>query len=436
MRTHIINATIVDGSGGAPRADGSVLIEDYLITAVLDRPVSAYDTSDVVIDARGGFLLPGLVNHHAHGLTRGPLMIVGQPPLTDARVRHHLDRQLRDGVTTALNVDGFATTEDGIAASKSHPVTVKVSTLHTPVHLHWALEGPFPFGGIAERHRTTAAEMVARGAVAVGETGPGMDAHWWDYTLLPHALEEATGVRLERSQAAALREAHQRGDRAELVRLLGVHLGRDETILGVLDSAIDRVRAWADLARDACREAVDTAVDLDVPLIFHHTPTTFELIRAAAGRHAGKVVASHSNLQADSVADALDRARALRSAGALVDVMTGDSFGPAAFYPTPEVMFALFANGLVDLVSTDYSGGFWDPMLRVVKEAAGAGVLPLGEGVRTVTSRPAEAIPGLAPQRGHVRAGDVADLVVTEPGDIATVRVVLTSGAVTPLPAR
>lgn len=405
MRTLITFATVVDGTGSPPRPDCSVLVEDHVVAAVWDRPTRPYDTSDRVLDARGGHVLPGLVNHHAHGLTRGPLMIVGEPPLPDLRVRHNLDRQLRDGVTTALNVDGYATTEDAVAVSKSHPVTVKVATLHTPAHLRWALEGPFPFGGIADRHRTTAAEMVARGAVAVGETGPGMDPHWWDYTLIPGALEERLGRRIGREEATRLREAGE-----------------------VPGDITERVRDWAALAERACDEAVETAIALDVPLVFHHTPTTFPRVLDAARRHPGKVIAAHSNLQAASLDDARSRARELRAAGALVDVMTGDSFGAAELYPTPEILFGLFAAGLVDLVSTDYSAGFWDPMLRVVEEGVAAGVVTLAEGIRAVTSRPAGAVPGLAPQRGTVAAGQVADLVVTAPGRLSEVRHVLVSG--------
>jgi hypothetical protein len=66
-------------------------------------------------------------------------------------------------VTTALNVDGFATVEDAVAASRAHPLTVKVATLHTPTHLKWATEGPFPFGGVKPRHAWTLDEMLSAG---------------------------------------------------------------------------------------------------------------------------------------------------------------------------------------------------------------------------------------------------------------------------------
>lgn len=431
MRTLIINATIIDGSGSQPRTDACVRIDDWWIAEVLNRATAPYDTSDVVIDARGGFVLPGLVNHHAHGLTRGPLMIVGQPPLPDARALANLDRQLSEGVTTALNVDGYATVEDATAMSKAHPMNLKIATLHTPAHNAWAVGGPFPFGGIAQRHEVSAEQMIARGAVAVGETGPGMDHHWWDYTLIPGAIQRLTGRRIDMGQASTLRQARSDTERIELFERW---LDAGAELLGPWAETMEHVQAWADLSGTACDEAVDTAIALDVPLIFHHTPTTFELIRQAAQRHPGKVIAAHSNLQAADIEDAQDRARQLRAAGALIDVMTGDAFGARELYDTPEITFGLLQAGLVDLISTDYSAGFWDPMLVVVAEAANAGVLSVGDGIRMVTEGPAHAVAGLAPQRGRVAAGQVADLVITAPGNVADVRHVLISGVSHTLP--
>jgi hypothetical protein len=208
MRTLIIDATLVDGTGSAPRENVTVVIEDHLVTEVVERRAPYYDRGAPIIDAGGGFVLPGLINHHVHGLTRGPLMIVGELPLDDLRVRANLDRLMTQGVTTALNVDGFATTEEAVASSRFHPMAVKVSTLHTPTHLRWATEGPFPFGGVKEKHRWTVEKMLERGAPAIGEAGPGVDTHWPDYTLIPEffasryemrvAVEQARGNRSRR----------------------------------------------------------------------------------------------------------------------------------------------------------------------------------------------------------------------------------------------
>jgi alpha-D-ribose 1-methylphosphonate 5-triphosphate diphosphatase PhnM len=116
--------------------------------------------------------------------------------------------------------------------------------------------------------------------------------------------------------------------------------------------------------------------------------------------------------------------------------MSGDAFSAREFHPTPDVTFALLREGLVDLISTDYAGGFWDPMLFLVEQAAAAGATTIEAGVRMMTSAPAEAIPRLAPRRGTIAPGMVADLVVTEPGRVSAVREVLVSGTRVAVPGR
>jgi alpha-D-ribose 1-methylphosphonate 5-triphosphate diphosphatase PhnM len=426
VRTLIFDAVVLDGTGAPPRPGCSVILEDHLVEEVVQRYAPYYDHADVVLDARGGFVLPGVINHHVHGLTRGPLMIVGEPPLTDGRVRANLDRLLAQGVTTALNVDGFPTVEDAVAASRLHPVTVKVTTLHTPAHLEWSTAGPFPFGGVRERHRWTLEEMLAAGAPAIGEAGPGVDAHWSDYTLIPEAIA-ARGGRAGREQARELREAAERGDRETIAaRLPAVGLPAHD--VGWLLEVHERTVAWRALARRSLEEAVQEARTRGVPMVLHHTPGTFEVVCEAASGATAPLIAGHSNFQVHEPADAVRRAREVRRRGALVDIMSGDAFSAREFHPTPEVTFALLREGLVDLISTDYAGGFWDPMLLVVERAAAAGATTLQDGVRMLTRGPAEAIPGLAPRRGAIAPGLVADLVVTEPGRLSAVREVLVSG--------
>lgn len=66
-RTLIRNGQIVDGTGAAPLADGAVLVEDGRITFVgklADLPPDANDIE--TIDARGGTIMPGLVEAHFH----------------------------------------------------------------------------------------------------------------------------------------------------------------------------------------------------------------------------------------------------------------------------------------------------------------------------------------------------------------------------------
>jgi alpha-D-ribose 1-methylphosphonate 5-triphosphate diphosphatase PhnM len=108
--------------------------------------------------------------------------------------------------------------------------------------------------------------------------------------------------------------------------------------------------------------------------------------------------------------------------------MTGDASGARRFTPSDEVTHAMMRSGCVDLISTDYVGGYWDSMLEVVERAVAADAMSLEDGVRAITGRVAEALPLFAPDRGTLEAGKVADVVVTEPGRLSRVSQVMVSG--------
>ena len=65
-KTLIHNGTLIDGNGGAPLANGAVLIDDERIIAV--GALDSLDVPDDVtkIDAGGGTILPGLIDAHVH----------------------------------------------------------------------------------------------------------------------------------------------------------------------------------------------------------------------------------------------------------------------------------------------------------------------------------------------------------------------------------
>jgi len=386
-----------------------------------------------VIDARGGFILPGVLNHHSHGMTRGPLMIIGEPALSDARIHHNHRRLLNEGVTRVLNVDGFALVEEGRAASTFPGLTVSTTTLHTPRHLHWATEGPFVFGGLQPRHHSTLEEQLSQGAAAIGELGPGIDDHWIDYTILPLELSRAGGEPAL-DAGRRLRLAADAGDDDRVASILS-ESGASMSV-AELHESLAKARAWCALARQACEEGIAMAADFDVPVIVHHTPPTFELLVEAAKQLGPRLICAHSNFQVLDPDIAVEHARELRSHGALVDVMTGDAGRARQFLPTDEITHAMMRAGCVDLISTDYVGGYWDSMLEVVERAAKAGAMPLEAGVRAITGGVAEALPRFAPERGSLAPGKVADVVVTEPGRLSDVAHVLVSGRSVDLDAR
>jgi len=65
-RIAISGATLIDGSGSPPLAEAVVLVKGKRIEKVSATGVVEIPLGTEVIDARGKFLLPGLVDAHTH----------------------------------------------------------------------------------------------------------------------------------------------------------------------------------------------------------------------------------------------------------------------------------------------------------------------------------------------------------------------------------
>ncbi|MRR16799.1 MAG: hypothetical protein EG826_10130 [Deltaproteobacteria bacterium] len=66
----LVNGTLIDGTGRAPLPDAVVLIEGDRITAVGTRSTVDVPKRFRIVDARGGTILPGIINAHVHALCR------------------------------------------------------------------------------------------------------------------------------------------------------------------------------------------------------------------------------------------------------------------------------------------------------------------------------------------------------------------------------
>lgn len=90
-------ATLIDGSGAAPRSDMSVLVYDQRIQAVfpVGETPNALIESARVVDVSGQFVLPGLIDAHTH---------LGLPPRT--RSEDRLRRYVYSGVTAVRDLGG------------------------------------------------------------------------------------------------------------------------------------------------------------------------------------------------------------------------------------------------------------------------------------------------------------------------------------------
>jgi imidazolonepropionase-like amidohydrolase len=77
--THLIrNAMLIDGLGGEPRRDWAVAVEGDRIAWVGPSAQAPTFEPSAVIDARGGSLLPGLINCHVHLCNDGSADLFGQ----------------------------------------------------------------------------------------------------------------------------------------------------------------------------------------------------------------------------------------------------------------------------------------------------------------------------------------------------------------------
>ena len=68
----IRNGTLIDGTGAAPVTDAAVLVKDNRIQAVgKANSIRLPDAQTTEIDAKGGFILPGMIDTHVHIMLEG-----------------------------------------------------------------------------------------------------------------------------------------------------------------------------------------------------------------------------------------------------------------------------------------------------------------------------------------------------------------------------
>ena len=422
MRLDIVNGNVVTGDGESYLEDTSVIIEDGIITAtakVRHIPYNFY--SRRVINAEGGTIMPGLIDLHTHGVSFGPLLPWGWAPLPEERILANLNTRLLQGTTTMLSLDGFALPFENEAINKVHPANVKMATLHTPKNV---IAGEAESGQrIEEHHRSfTAAESVSLGAVAIGEVGsPATTGGTYEkIKRLGRPIAARDGVALDDAFGAGDDEAL-----AKALREAGIEMTVDEGRKLVKETSYDPIRA----ANDAILESIEYAPKLGVPALCHTEPPSYDAVREAAKALGPQLLALHVNHHA-TVEQAVGIAREVKSYGAFVEVFSADHFGARQIEPDPAMAFALLEEGLVDVLSTDYSGCYHDPVLLLIKKAVESEVITLPQAVRLATSSPASVVPGVAANKGLIEPGKVADVIVVDKNDITNVRYLLVGGRI------
>jgi len=93
----VVGATLWNGSGSRAIPDATVIVAGDRITCAGPGPACPVPAGAEIVDARGRFLLPGLIDTHVHLLFR-------QDGVTDTSIRSDLHDLLARGVTTVRDM--------------------------------------------------------------------------------------------------------------------------------------------------------------------------------------------------------------------------------------------------------------------------------------------------------------------------------------------
>ena len=424
MRIDIVNSSgIITGDGKTVLENTSMIIKDCFIDdlpRVSYIPYNAY--ADKVIDAKGGYVIPGIINIHAHGVCFGPFFPYPWPPLSMMRLLSNLNNHLLQGTTTLLNNDGFSLPAEVEAINKLSPINIKTCTLHTPKNICAA---EVTIGHRIEKlnRRFNAEDAVAEGAVAVGEVGsPGTSYGTYEKSM-------KIGKVIHGQQAKALDNAVISGDEAAIRKALNA-LGLEKMTISegkklVEETTLRPVEACC----DAIRESVSYVRKLGVPVIAHAEPGTRQALLDAAKELGPKLIAVHLN-HFFTPKESIRLAKELKKLSAIVEVITADFFSSRQVEVSPEATFAMLKEGLVDVITTDYSAGYHGPILFFLQKAIKEGIITLPRAIQLVTSAPARIVPLVAPNKGLFELGQVADLCIVDRDDISKVNCVIIAGRV------
>src|SRR5690625_1026008 len=133
----IKNGTIIDGNGGDPVQKGAVLLKDNKIAAVGTEATMPEVNYDEVIDADGGFILPGLIDTHVHLIfEQDGLASRLETPFSVQfyKAIHYMRKTLDAGVTTvrdagALDIGVKTAVEQGLIEGPRMQISVNALTI-------------------------------------------------------------------------------------------------------------------------------------------------------------------------------------------------------------------------------------------------------------------------------------------------------------------
>jgi imidazolonepropionase-like amidohydrolase len=386
----IRNVNLLDGTGAAPVPGRALIAEGRRITWIGPDSRMPEGSADGAIDARGGTVMPGMINCHVHLTNDGSPDLFGQverDSVTAAALRGYLNLQLtlesgvtsvRDcGAASGIAIDLSRAVEDGLVPGPRIRAAGRVITM-TGGHGHFIgreADGP---DGVRQ---ATRAEIKA-GAHFIKAMATGG-------VLTPGVVPTQTALQQDELEQVA-REAHNAGRRA------ACHAIGNEGIKNAIRAGIDSIEHGFYLDDEALQLALDHGTTL-VPTLIAVNQIVNNGGTGAIPDWVVEKAESESGHHRESFGAAV---RAGMKIAAGTDA--GTPFNPHGFLP--QELALMVEYGLA-------------PMDAVV----------------AATSNAAENL-GLAPEIGTLQVGRVADVIVvdgdpaTDIGAVGRVRLVMKDG--------
>jgi hypothetical protein len=433
----IHGASVVTGDGETYLERAFVGLSGGVIELVADGNPDPSILARHVVDATGCLVFPGIINAHAHDCVIGPSMPSGSAARSQDDVTWQRNRHLLSGTTTLLNVCGLALPGE-LQCGDRHPLDIHLSTAHSPANIRAALcvDG----SGLSERHLATTIETaLCEGAKALGEVGGGhtLGGGAQEYRFIPAAVKRLTGRDITPQVARRLRNAvvcrylqPQDGmTDDELVEELGV-CGLQDVLspTAVRRLILNSVMPSVETALTGFDEIALWAQRTGYPAIFHNsTPSVARLLQVAERHRGATLVAGHSNHPMFLPEEAVDYALRLKQNDVMIDISTLDCIS-SRWRNGPDNFDALIEAGHVNTISTDFAAGHWDGILEAIHRIIRKKQMLPAPAIALATGNVAHIFPQLAGDRGLVRKGRRADLVIADIANCARVRDVFIDG--------